>query len=416
MYLDPVRLARQNEVVRRWATKAGGRGTFEAVTGFGKTTTAFQALKTLLEKRDDKEFDVHVVVPTIFLKKQWEEKEQEWNLGSRMKISVTVVNSYIKRNHKCDVLILDEIHRYTGDEFHKVFSVANYRWVLGLTATLPPEDYRRNLLTRRAPVFDRVGLKEAQDNKWIAPYKIYNLGIELSPEEMAAYRKIDASFGKFFGVFGGDFSFAMKCLNDAATREEHARSMGWDNTTVLNFARNWVRTMHERIKILHVSNSKIEAAASVIQKFPDAKAISFNQLVVGADALQEKLGPTCASIHSKMKGREIDGEYYPARVVKDKALQSFREGGQIRVLSTAKALDQGADFPDISLAVVVSGSSTLIQALQRWGRALRKNGDEVTRIVEIFAKNTQDERWMLKRQIEAPGESIIQVDSISQIL
>jgi superfamily II DNA or RNA helicase len=56
-------------------------------------------------------------------------------------------------------------------------------------------------------------------------------------------------------------------------------------------------------------------------------------------------------------------------------LEAFRNG-EIRILVTCKALDEGLNVPDAAVGIVVSSSKNERQRIQRLGRILRKNKDK----------------------------------------
>ena len=415
--LEPGRLKRQEEIAGKWR-KALGRGTVEAVTGFGKTTVGLLVCEKVVAAfaKKNQVPVVKVIVPTIFLKEQWEEKLIAWELDEF--VTVWVINSFVLTHREpCDLLIVDEIHRYTGDVFGRVFRTCRYQWCLGLTATLPDNTDKRSTLTMFCPVVDTVTLEEAKRNRWVSDHTIYNLQVDLTPKEREEYLAIDRNFGKYFGYFGHSFETAMDCMKSEAARIRFAKTRDIDPDGVRVYAINWRRAMTKRQSFLHTCQSKLDVAATIFKELDFVKGISFNQIVAGADLLTELLGEDAASYHSKVKARIINRKKYPGTRVKEAIMDSFKSlDGEIKILNTAKALDQGADIPFIDLAVVVSGSSTTIQALQRWGRAIRAVEGKNTRIVELFALGTQDERWMASRQKMAPPGSIIHISDVSEIV
>ena len=69
-----------------------------------------------------------VVVPTDLLKEQW-----IMNLtkhGIFMNAEVVVINTVVKHEWTCDILIIDEIHRMGADTFSEVFEKVKYRMIL----------------------------------------------------------------------------------------------------------------------------------------------------------------------------------------------------------------------------------------------------------------------------------------------
>ena len=66
---------------------SGFKGTVLGATGFGKTRVGLRAIKWFLSKNP--EAVVMVVVPTTYLKTQWEGLLKEWDFSS---IKVWVIN------------------------------------------------------------------------------------------------------------------------------------------------------------------------------------------------------------------------------------------------------------------------------------------------------------------------------------
>ena len=75
-----------------------------------------------------------VVVPTDVLKNQWTKLLDERGLG--LNCRVMIINTASKTMEKCDLLILDEIHKFAANQFSQVFKTVKYKLILGLTATI----------------------------------------------------------------------------------------------------------------------------------------------------------------------------------------------------------------------------------------------------------------------------------------
>jgi superfamily II DNA or RNA helicase len=72
-------------------------------------------------------------------------------------------------------------------------------------------------------------------------------------------------------------------------------------------------------------------------------------------------------------------------------MQEFAEK-RIKAIVAPKILDEGIDFPDADLAIVLAASSTRRQMVQRMGRVLRpKSGGKLARFVVVFASNTVED-------------------------
>ena len=358
------------------------------------------------------------MVPSLYLQGQWGERIPKWGLTN---IEVWVINSLVKRakeghDFTCDLLILDEIHRYTAETFSQVFECVTYRHVLGLTATVEPTDDKYQIINDECPVIAQVSLAECLRNGWVSPFTVYNYGIILSPEERERYREINQSFHKWFAVFEHDFQLAMACLGNEGARTRYGKQINWNPNELRVHAINWNRAMQDRKTFLYDLPSKLELATEILthERFKDKKAITFAQTTEAADTLAAMVGSEAEPYHSAVEGRRIHGQYYGKDKYLDLVIRRFKEG-ILRVLSTAKALDEGADIPDVDLLVVLSGTSTGRQGLQRYGRGIRYVEGKHTIIIELYAIDTQDERWLRGRQKKVPQNAIKWVRDLDEI-
>lgn len=108
----------------------------------------------------------------------------------------------------------------------------------------------------------------------------------------------------------------------------------------------------------------------------DRKCITFSSRVKGARAIKRGL---VLSSHAKPKEqREIMEEFIPSKT---------------GVLNTCSMLDEGADIPHLSVAVILGFTSSKTSKTQRIGRVVRKEGDKMAEIFTLVIKDTVDEQW-----------------------
>jgi superfamily II DNA or RNA helicase len=132
------------------------------------------------------------------------------------------------------------------------------------------------------------------------------------------------------------------------------------------------------------SNAKIEALRRTISENEGRKALIFtqhNQLVYRLS--KEFLIP--AITHKTPKNERAE------------ALNAFREG-RYRVLVTSKVLDEGIDVPDASLGVILSGTGSKREFVQRLGRLLRKVEGKEAKLIEIISRSTAETKVSTRRR------------------
>ena len=78
-------------------------------------------------------------------------------------------------------------------------------------------------------------------------------------------------------------------------------------------------------------------------------------------------------------------------------LDGFR-AGTYRAIVTSKVLNEGVDVPEAKIAVVLGGSASAREYVQRLGRILRKRGNTQAVLYEIIARKTVDEGIAQRRR------------------
>jgi superfamily II DNA or RNA helicase len=67
----------------------------------------------------------------------------------------------------------------------------------------------------------------------------------------------------------------------------------------------------------------------------------------------------------------------------------FRSGSS-NILVAVRTIDEGIDVPDAKLAIIVNGTSSSRQRIQRIGRVVRPTGESAV-VVSILARNSPEE-------------------------
>jgi len=407
---------RQAEIIEKWKEN-GCVGCLQACTGFGKTRTAIKAIKRLQHNYN---VNALVVVPTNFLEEQWKERLDKFNLRH---VDVKTIQSITRRYSEDSkigpytLLIPDEIHKYVAKEFGKLYDIVDYKIVLGLTATVP-DDERGDIIEEHAPVIDTVTVEEAKKNGWVSDFMVYQYGIELSNDEQNKYDKITDKFYSNFSWFNHDWDKVTKTLNDEQFAKRHAARQGIHGQVgrLKGHASRVMKTVQDRKTLLYESESKLDAAEKILKRFPDKLTICFSERTSFADRVVDRFPNRAVAYHSNLEGKNIDGEYHGVEAIKERGIDLFSDpSSDINILSTAKALDHGVDIPEMDFGLIASASSKSLQAIQRIGRVIRHEEDKRAIIVDLFAKDTQDEWWMRNRYSDFPDSSIERISTINEI-
>lgn len=397
------RTERQKECLRAWV-KHKCVGSIVATTGFGKTRCGIMASQ-LLYKQFPK-LRIIVVVPSDFLQKQWISALD--SIGLSLNSQVIIINTLIKSTYDCDLLILDECHRYASDLNQQVFTRVHYKYILGLSATMERLDGRHILFDKYCPVIDRISDAEAIANGWVAKSVEYKVILDV--DDIDQYKALNKDFNEHFEFFGHDFKLAMSMIgekgfvNRAKLRNEMcSMNKNLDPTetfrTITYHAMEFNRRMQERKKFINKHPLKIELTREIIKCRPNAKIITFSATTDIAESIG--IGHVYTGKDSKKKGRATLDEF--SRVQKG-------------VLNTVKKCDEGLDCPGINTAIILGYDSSPTRYKQRKGRAIRKEGDKISEIFTFVINDTVENEWFKKSHGSNTEVIPIDVENLRKVL
>jgi len=390
-----------------------------------------------------------IIVPTLQLKDQWEKELKKWKLHKNT--AVWVVNSAIKYDHTCDLLILDEIHRMAAPTFVQLFDKVKYDFILGLTATMDRLDRKDSILRKYAPIKYKLSLAQAKSKGWIADFKEYWLGLDMEEEHRIRYDKLDESFVKNMSPFGMDWTLMLNAMNNQETRQRLADQIdGYSEWNIMNCARTAIKAMAAMREMISKNHTKTAAAYELIKAL-DRKTITFGTSIKAAESLTKWLGKKAMCYHSMMEPIWIEtfsdkefktlsgarrneaktgGEYkfkhgkhvvqhrverkIAGKKLRDYVLHKIINTQQVNVMCTAKALNEGFDFPGAQLGVTLSRSQSDTTYIQQTGRIARLSEGADPIMVHIYFKGTRDEKWLKRAGKSAVG--VNRVNSVEELL
>ncbi|WP_170863301.1 DEAD/DEAH box helicase [Micromonospora sediminimaris] len=370
----------QTEALAAWRTQ-GRRGVVEAVTGTGKTTVGVLAAAAAVDAAER----VLVLVPGRELLDQWHDVLRRALPGVRVgrfggghedslhdhSVLVAIVHSAARHQMlplgAPGLLVADEVHRYGAPTFAYALE-PGFGARLGLTATYARED--NGLIEHLEPYFGRVvagcSYERGLTDEILAPFRVGFLGVHFSPDEQERHDEYDERaralrrrmildhgcpeepFGEFIG--------AVNRLSQGSAADPRTRD-----------ARNYLNAFTKRRQVLAECRSKQEALASLALVFATAdRGLVFGETTTSAEqaaAVLRRNGVLAEAFTSELQQHER----------KDR-LAGFREG-KLKVLTAPRVLDEGIDVPQAELGVVMAGSKSKRQMIQRMGRVIRPKKD-----------------------------------------
>jgi superfamily II DNA or RNA helicase len=394
----------RQEICRIKWIKNKCKGVIVAPTGLGKTRIALNCINTLLSNYPTSK--IIVIVPTTGLKSQWITECDKRGFG--LNVSVQVINSAIKNEQQCDLLVLDEIHRYAGTETIKVFKKIKYKLILGLTATIERLDGRDELIKKYCPIVDEIPLIEAQINHWISDYKEYLVLLDV--DNIDEYEQLDTEFQKHFEFFNYNFNLAMSLVgvNGFANRLAYRDAIclpsldKQSKSDVLKqityHAVQFSKSLQKRKAFVNNHPKKIEVARKIINARPNCKIITFSNNIKMADAI--KIGESYSGRSSKKRSDDI--------------LERFNKG-EFNVLNTCQKANEGLDIAGLSVAIMLGLDSSKIKATQKRGRVIRKEDSKQAEIFYLIINDTNEVNWFYKSHSGSPFITIGE-DGLDQVL
>jgi superfamily II DNA or RNA helicase len=334
----------QKDALGLWKA-AGNKGIVEVVTGAGKTIFALSCIRDIAAET------TLVVVPTIALLDQWWEEAASFfrvSLGDvnivtaagRLRagtINLAVLNTASKlglgKRKEPYFLVVDECHKAASQKFRTALDGAPVA-TLGLSAT-PERPYDEGLedvlVPKLGPIIYRYTYRDALRDKVIVPFQLKNIVFDLEPDRQAEYDKLTKAIG----------------------RAIHRNGLDDDRTVAL---------LLRRARVMNLSLNRIRLALRLVLAHKGSRTIVFHEDIEACNVIQEILAEAtlrAGVYHSKMKVRH-----------RAEILSAYRHG-ELDVLITCRALDEGFNVPETEVGIIAASTATRRQRIQRLGRVLR---------------------------------------------
>ena len=359
----------QSEALEAWE-KNGSSGVVVLPTGAGKSYVAQLAMLR-------KQRPTLVVTPTLDLVAQRHlNLETAFHIHCVMigggtydlqPITVTTYDSaYIHMENignRFGLIVFDEVHHLPTQAYALAAQHAIAPFRLGLTAT-PERDESKYSYEQLIGGIVYTQTIRALAGSNLAAYETIQYEVELTPDERSAYDEYRACY----------LDFVRKNKIRLSTPS------GWSD-----FLRMSSRSSEGRAA-LHAHRAQRE-----ITQHCSAKMQLLTELLA-----QHRGDRTIIFTADNDTVYRISREFLVPAITHQSPVKERREilagfnGGTYPVVVTSKVLNEGVDIPAANVAIVLSGSGSVREHVQRLGRVLRAAKDKTAILYELIAKDTSE--------------------------
>lgn len=367
----------QQQAIDEWR-RAQRCGVVILPTGAGKSLVAQLAIAQTQRSS-------LIVVPTIDLMNQWYDLllscfQAEVGLigGGYFEVGALTVTTYAsafrfmeRLGDKFGLIIFDECHHLPSSVYRYAaeMSIAPFR--LGLTATPERADGADTMLELLiGPIIYR---REAHEmaGTYLADYSVERINVRLSPQERAFYEQERAIFRRFLSDKGINLSslYGWQMFIAASARSEQGRRA--------------MLAYRESKRVALGTDAKLHVLGQLLERHRRDRMLIFTAENAMVYRISQQFFIPAITHETGIKERR-------------QWLEAFNKG-EVLALATSKVLNEGVNIPEASVAVVLSGSGSTREHIQRLGRILRKQPDKEAILYEVVTTDTTEEHISRRR-------------------
>jgi superfamily II DNA or RNA helicase len=377
----------QAEALQAWK-QAGRQGVVVLPTAAGKTYLAQLAMQATPRT-------TLIVVPTLDLMHQWYAQIEtafpkvEVGLlggGSRDRTPILIATYNSAAIHaetlgnRYALQIFDECHHLPTDFFKVIaeYAIAPYR--LGLTATPERSDgTHRHLDTLIGKIIYRKTPEELAGAA-LADHKIVQMRVKLSESEQTTYNQAIAIRNKFLRQSNISLSSldGWQLFVQASARSPQGRQA--------------MLAHREAKEIALGTDAKLRVLIDLITEHQAERILIFTN--------------DNATVYRISQQFLIPAITYQTAVKERHDILTRFKAGEYKTLVASHVLNEGVDVPDARIAIILSGTGSTREYIQRLGRVLRKGNTSNKQAIlyEVVTENTSEERTSQRRRGDQDGE------------
>ncbi len=363
----------QTAALEAWEA-ADRRGSIVLPTGAGKTFVAIHAIQRANRS-------ALVVAPTIDLLHQWYARlvnafqtDVGVYYGSEKIVHPLTVTTYhsagdliAQQGNHFKLIIFDEVHHLPAPSWGEIALMSPSPFRLGLTATYPTAEEQG-----RWRVDDLIGTIVYQQRiddlvgERLAEYRTERIKVDLTDEERARY---DADYAIYAAYFR---AHQLPKTHGRFWLQEMMRRGAYDSE-----ARAALLARGRMLRLLANADAKYAMLEALLREYSDQQTLVFTEINdVVYEIARRHLIPALTHETAAAERKHI--------------LDQF-QAGAYRAIVTSRVLNEGIDVPEAKVAIVLGGTASAREYVQRLGRVLRKVGSQQAFLFEVIVRHTVDE-------------------------
>ena len=368
----------QREAIAEW-DRHQGRGVVVLPTGAGKTFVAVMAI----ERRPRSTL---VVVPTLDLLHQWFdllESAFARSIGiigggyyEPAPITVTTDDSaYLhaeKLGHRFGLVVFDECHHLPSESYAMAARALLAPFRLGLTATPERTDGGEARYAELiGPIVYRKDIDELSGT-YLASYETQRIEISLTDAERLEYQSERALYLGFIRSQG------IRMSSPSGWADFIAKSTRSDD------GRRAFLAYRRQRQLALTATRKLEVLERLLHSHRNDRVLIFTE--------------DNATVYEIASRFLLPAITHQTRVKERSAILKAFNAGELTAVVTSKVLNEGVNVPEANVAVVLSGSGSVREHVQRLGRILRKREHKRAILYELVSIGTSEEGTSAKRR------------------
>lgn len=364
----------QRAALKAWR-KAGLRGVVVLPTGAGKTAVAIEAIERLGRS-------TLVVVPTLSLLKQWHSVlydcfggAVEIGLlgGGYHRVAPLTVTTYDsacihgeRYGDRFALVVYDEVHHLPAPKNRAIADMLLAPYSLGLTATPErPDGEHESLPKLTGPVCYRLSPEDLA-GAYLSPYELVQIPVQLTAAERVEYAGVEAVYRDFL------HKHQLSIRSPADWRRFILVA-----STSHSGGREALLAARRRREIVQSAERKGNTLGMLLRRHWHDRTLVFTKSVDEVYSLSQRFLIPGITHETPMRERE-------------EILDRFREG-RYRAIIASDVLNEGIDVPEANVAILLAGSASPREYIQRLGRILRPRAGKRAILYELITASTGEE-------------------------